>query len=380
MRFADGFSWHSPIKINCGSRALAGLPAEMRGQGVKRPLILADLNQVGRKRRDAVIDAFSDSGLTMAIYDRVPDPLEPELLPFLLTLFQDGGCDSLIAVGCDAVMDAAKCLSMLVIVNAREKKTVNHGYAMDAEARCPLFWVAVPGGNGYEATQYANDGSGLLSAPRLVPHVAFIDPVMMAGEESVVTNGGLIGLVHAVETFLDDTAGPWAHAHAHAAISLMMRALPMAAVRTGDPASLSAVVCAQLIAGCAFSSASPGTCHTLAGYLSTVSAQWPGYLMATVLPHWLTEITRNRSDQVGQLLYPMAGAEDYALTDPDLQAPRAVALIWEFYEVLNRSLSTGVSNSLNNAGLTDDQLRQASEALKTDPDASNLENVLMRAR
>ena len=372
MIFSEEFSYQCPLKINCGSHALDGLPSELASHGARYPLILANRKRVGVKSVQTVVDAFRSSGVTVFVYDQVPDQMEPNLLPLLLTLFKDGGCDSLIAIGGNAAVDAAKCLNVLVAVHERETKTGREQDAGNDGALPPLFLVATPGGNGYEATQWANDGSGLLCAARLMPSVAFIDPVMMAGSQRIVLNGGLIGLAHAMEAFLDDAAGPLARAHAYTAVSLMMHYLPMAISGAEYPQSLVGVVCGQIIAGCAFSASTPGICHTLANHLMACTDLPRGYLMAIVLPHLLAETGREHPDSVGQLLYPMVGAQDFALTARTLQAPRVIALLCELYDALNKDLTFGIPTTLKKAGLSDDQLKEVRGQLIKDSEKNNI--------
>lgn len=378
MIFSEDFSYQCPLKINCGSHALDGLPSELVSHGARYPLILASRNRVGVKSVHTVIDAFRASGLTVTVYDQIPDQMEPNLLPLLLTLFKDGGCDSLIAIGGNAAVDAAKCLNVLVAVHTREKKGKEQDVGCEGILP-PLFLVATPGGNGYEATHWANDGSGLLCAARLVPNVAFIDPVMMVGSQRAVINGGLIGLAHAMEAFLDGGAGPLVHAHAHTAISLMMHYLPMAVGGAEYPLSIVGVVCGQIIAGCAFSASTPGVCHILANHLAAQSDLPKGYLMAILLPHLLAETGRFQPDSVGQLLYPMVGAQDFALTACTLQTPRVIALLWELYEALNQALTFRIPTTLKKAGLSDDQLEDVHGQLMKDSDDNMLVNVFSLA-
>lgn len=380
MGFPGDFSFFCPLKINCGSRALAGLPMELVASGVNSPLILANHDQVGPKKLQAVVNAFRNSGLTVAIYDHLPDRLEPDLLPLLSQLYRDGGCDSLIAVGCGSVVDAAKCLNMLVTANDRGKKTGDDKTAFNAGPLRPLLLVATPGGDGNEVSHYAGDGAGLICSPRLMPCVAVIDPVMMDGGERAVVNGGLIGLVHAVEAFLDDAASPMAQAHAHTAISLITRYLPKALRKADRRTSLRGLVCGQVAAGCAFSTSSPGACHTLANHLMAYGDLPLGYLMTILLPHLLAEVGRVHPDHVGQLLYPIAGAEAFALTAAELKAPRVIALFGEFVDALNNELTLNIPLSLNNAGLTDEQLDQAQGSLTTDADDDFLANIIRHAR
>jgi alcohol dehydrogenase len=379
MIFSEDFTYRCPLKINCGSHALDGLPYELASHGARYPLILANRNRVGVKSVQTVVNAFRSSKVTVTVYDQVPDQVEPHLLPLLLTLFKDGGCDSLIAIGGNAAVDAAKCLNVLISVDDREKKIGKGPDTGGDGALAPLFLVATPGGNGYEATHWANDGSGVLCAVRLMPTVAFIDPVMMAGSQCAVVNGGLIGLVHAMEAFLDGGAGPLVRAHAHTAVSLMTHYLPMAVGGAEYPLSIVGVVCGQIIAGCAFSVSTPGVCHTLANHLATQSDLPKGYLMAILLPHLLAETGRFQPDSVGQLLYPMVGAQDFALTARTLQTPRVIALLWELYDALNQALTFRIPTTLKKAGLSEDQLEDVRGQLINDSDDNMLVNVFSLA-
>ena len=253
MHLPEAFSFSCPLKINCGSRALEHLPIELSAVNANAPLILANRDQVGKKRLNTVVNAFNTSGLTLGIYDRLPDRPEPDLMPVLARMYRDGGCDSVIAVGSGSVVDAAKCLNVMVSAGDHgESDDSGRDLANIGQLR-PLMLVATTGGNGDEVTGYASDGVRRLCSPRLVPAVAFIDPAMMGDRNDPdVVNGALIALVHAVEAFLDDSAGPMCRAYAHTAIGLIMKYLPATLRKTERKKNLSAVVNGQVAAGCAF--------------------------------------------------------------------------------------------------------------------------------
>jgi hypothetical protein len=61
-------------------------------------------------------------------------------------------------------------------------------------------------------------------------------------------------------------------------------------------------------------------------------------LMAMLLPYLLAEAGNVHSEQVGNLLYPLAGAETFAMTASELKTPRVIALLWEFYDAVNARL------------------------------------------
>ncbi|MBR9987568.1 MAG: iron-containing alcohol dehydrogenase [Desulfosarcina sp.] len=381
MRLPETFSFSSPLKINCGSRALENLPTELGAFNASAPLILASRDQVGRKRIRTVIDAFKTSGLTLGIYDRLPDRPEPDLMPVLARMFRDGACDSVIVLGHGSVVDTAKCLNLMV-------STGFHGTFDDAGRHVddpgplrPLMLVATAGGNGDEVTGFANDGVRRLRSPRLTPTTAFIDPAMMVDRnDHDVVDGALIALVHAVEAFLDDAAGPMCRAYAHTAMGLIVKHLPAVLRKTDRKKNLCAVVNGQVAAGCAFFSSSPGICHALATGLKEGTDLPLGFLMATLLPHMVAEAGFNQPERVGELLYPMVGEDIFAVMAADLQTPRTIALFWEFFDALNAELSLKIPTAIDDAELTGEQIERIQSRLASGSPDDLVARILEGAR
>ncbi len=381
MRLPDEFSFSCPLKINCGTRALANLPAELSAFNANAPLILASRDQVGRKRVSTVIDAFRTSGLTLGIYDRLPGQPQPDLMPVLARMYRDGGCDSVIVLGHGSVVDTAKCLNLMVSTGLHGRIDASGSDASDPGPLRPLMLVATSGGNGDEVTGYASDGVRRLCSPRLIPTVAFIDPAMMEDRnDRDVVDGALIALVHAVEAFLDDTAGPMCRAYAHSAIGLIVNHLPAVLRKTDRKKNLCAAVNGQVAAGCAFFSSSPGVCHVLATGLKQGTDLPLGFLMAILLPHMLAEAGFNQPERVGELLYPMVGADIFAVTAADLKTPRTIALFWEFFDALNTELSLKIPSSIGDAELTDEQIKRIQSRLARGSIDDHVARILEGAR
>ena len=99
MQLPEEFSFSCPLKINCGRLSLDHLPVELSTVNAVSPLIIADRDRIGKKRFNAVVDAFRTSGLTLGVYDRLPDRPEPDMISLLARMYHDGGCDSIVAVG-----------------------------------------------------------------------------------------------------------------------------------------------------------------------------------------------------------------------------------------------------------------------------------------
>ena len=381
MRLPDDFSFFCPLKTNCGSHALSHLPMELSTLNAHAPLILANHDQIGKKRINTVIDAFKTSGLTLGIYDRLPDRLPPDLMPVLARIYRDGGCDSIIAVGSGSVVDAAKCLNILVSAGDHGMPDDSGREASDPGPLRPLMLVATTGGNGDEATGYASDGGRRLGSPRLIPNVVFIDPVMMGkGDDQDVVDGALIALAHAVEAFLDDSAGPMCRAYAHTAIGLIVNYLPGALRQSDRRKNLCAVINGQMAAGCAFFASSPGICHVLGSGLKEWTDLPRGFLMAILLPHLLREAGALQPERVGELLYPIVGTDIFALTGADFKTPRMIALFLEFFDAVNTELVLKIPSSLEDAGLTDEQIERVQSRVGNGPADDHMARVIYGAR
>lgn len=381
MLLPETFSFACALKTNCGRHALAHLPVELAAFNANAPLILANRDQIGKKRVATVIDAFRTSGLTLGVYDRLADRPQPDLLPVLARLYRDGGCDSLLAVGSGAVVDMAKCLNVIISTNSYEWMNGRNKDFSDPGPLAPLMLVAWTGGNGDEATAIADTGLRRVHSPWLVPGVACIDPAMMGnGEDHDVVDGALIALSHAVESFLDPSTGPMCRAYAHTAIRLIIKYLPMALRQIDRKNSLCAVVNGQVAAGCAYSAATPGICHRLAIRLSQSTNLPLGFLLALLLPHLVEQVGTAQPGNVGELLYPMAGEDIYAVTAADLVTPRTMALFWEFFDALGVELGEKIPSSLAEAGLTEEQVQGILSQLAVDPVDDRVTRIIDGAR
>lgn len=368
MRLPEAFTFLSPMKINCGSQALSHLPFELAARRLSTPLILACRDRIGEKRVGRVCDAFKSSGLNLGVYDRLAETPEDDILPALARMYDDGSCDSIVAVGTGTVVDMAKRLDLLVsTAPPATNRSENGENNKDIGSLRPLMLVATPGGDGFEATGHAVDGRQRLRTPRLVPAVAVIDPVMMNGEtDRDVVNGAMIGLVHAVETFLDEGAGPCARAWAQSAIRLIIQYLPGALQNRDRRRNLTAVVNGQVAAGCAFSATAPGICHRIAHSLSSHGDFPVGFLMAILLPH-LVDVAGDIAPQpVADLLFPMAGPDVYGQTADPLKIHRIVAQIWEFLAAVNQCSADPIPETLPAIGLTREQINSLNVAQSTD--------------
>jgi alcohol dehydrogenase len=84
-----------------------------------------------------------------------------------------------------------------------------------------------------------------------------------------------------------------------------------------------------------------------------------GFIMALLLPHLVHEAGAVQPERVGEMLYPMMGADIFAMTAADLKTLRTIALFWEFFDAINAELDLKIPSTLGEAGLTDEQIKRA---------------------
>jgi alcohol dehydrogenase len=382
MTLPETFFFKCPLKINCGSHALEHLPVELAALGARAPLILASGDPIGKKRVKTVVDAFRTSGLTLGLYDGLADQLQPELLPVLATVYRDGGCDSLVALGNGPVVDMAKCLNATIAGgDAAGFDDSQSGDVDHLDALAPLMLVPLPGGNGDEATGYVCDGHRRLKASALTPAAAFIDPALMKrANDRELVEGALIALARAVEAFLDESGSPMGRAYAHTAIGLIVQYLPMALRKSNRDRSVCAVVNGQVAAGCAFSGASADICHSLGTRLASPPDLSLGFMLAALLPHLVGYVGTISPNRAGELLYPLDGGETYAITAADLKVSRAMALLWEFFEAVGLELDCAIPSSLVEAGVDTKQIETLLSQLADEPFAQCTAHIIDSAR
>ncbi|WP_319525527.1 iron-containing alcohol dehydrogenase [uncultured Desulfosarcina sp.] len=382
MTLPEAFFFKCPLKINCGSHALDHLPVELAAVGARTPLILANGDPDDKKRLKAVIDAFRTSGLTLGVYDRITGRVQPELMPVLASVYRDGGCDSLIAVGSGAVVDMAKCLNATLAGRDPAAFEDSQGNdAVETAALAPMMLVATPGGNGDEATGYVSDGQRRLKASALTPAAAFIDPaIMKRTDDRELAEGALIALAHGVESFLDEAGSPMGRAYAHTAIGLIVKYLPMALRKENRRSSICAVVNGQVAAGCAFSCTSTDICHQLGVRLASFPDLSFGFGLSVLLPHMVDYVGKAAPQRAGELLYPLTGEDTYAITAADLKISRVMALLWEFFDAVGGELACTIPSSLAEAGVDGKQIETLLSQAADGPLAQCAAHVITAAR
>ena len=217
------------INIEFGARRL--LAAECERVGIKKPLIVTDAGVKAAGVLAMVLSALPDS-MHGPVFDGTPsNPTEAAVRAATL-MFNEHGCDGIIAIGGGSSLDCAKGVAIAARHPGPLKTyaTIEGGSALITEAAVPLIAVPTTSGTGSEVARGAivivDDGRKLgFHSWHLMPRAAICDPELTLGLPPGLTAAtGMDAIAHCMETFmaapfnppadgiaLDGLARGWAH-------------------------------------------------------------------------------------------------------------------------------------------------------------------------
>ena len=140
------------IQIECGARKL--LAGECERVGIKKPLIVTDAGVRAAGVLQQVLDALP-AQMRGAVYDGTPPNPNEKAVREAVALFQQHGCDGLIAVGGGSSIDCAKGAAIAARHPGPLKTyaTIEGGSPRVTEAVLPLIAVPTTAGTGSEVAR-----------------------------------------------------------------------------------------------------------------------------------------------------------------------------------------------------------------------------------
>lgn len=371
------YEFYNPVKIASGFRALENLPVELDTLGARRPMIVTDQGIVKAGLLKHVVDAFSESDITIgAVFDEVRPDSSIKIVNQAAGIYRGHHCDSLVAVGGGSTIDTAKGINLVI-----SEKTDDIMKFMGADVlrkpTGPLIAVPTTSGTGSETTLVAviadtdRNVKMLFSSQYLLPDVAVLDPRMTLTLPPIITAAtGMDALCHAVEAYICVQKNPMSDAYAWEAIRLISLNL-VDVVRSGqDEARRLALANASCMAGIAFSNSMVGMVHSLGHAAGSVCHVPHGVAVNIFLPYVLEYNLTGAAAEIGELLLPLAGAEVYARTP---QVERARKMISEVRRMQNTLHGLcGLPLTLQEAKVSQDKLEAIAQAAIDD--ASSIMN------
>jgi alcohol dehydrogenase class IV len=275
-----------------GPGASARLGQAIGAFGHRKILVVSDGLIAGLGLMKSFLDALQAGGTAVLVYDEITPDAPIPLIEKGIDLYRRKGCDAIVAFGGGSVMDAAKTIGLAAANNKLPRKLV--GYFKGLHAPPPLYAVPTTAGTGSEVTvaavisDPAHERKLVIADTRIVPQMAALDPLLMAGLPPAVTAAtGMDALTHAVEAYLGDWSTEFTDRMALSAVAMIFENLPRAYARGDDLEAREQMALASTYAGMAFTRANVGNVHAIAHQLGGKYHTPHGLANAIMLPHVL---------------------------------------------------------------------------------------------
>ncbi len=272
---------------------VADIPAVLKENGKRRPLIVTDKTLRGLGIVKPLEEALSAAGIAFSVYDGAVANPTTQNAEEARNLYLEEGCDCLVGFGGGSPVDCAKCVGALL---ARPKKTLQKlGGILKIRKKIPLL-IAVPttAGTGSETTlaavvvDSATRHKYAINDFPLIPSYAVLDEAVCATlPKQIISTTGMDALTHAVEAYLGRGGNSSTRKDAQEAAKLVFGNLELS--YNGDSAACKQMLLAAHKAGRAFSKAYVGYVHALAHALGGKYNVPHGLANAVILPVVLRE-------------------------------------------------------------------------------------------
>lgn len=204
------------IQIEFG--ALKLLASECERTGMRKPLIVTDpgVKAAGLLDRTVAALGAGASALPHAVFDQTPSNPTEAAVRAAQALYEQQGCDGLIALGGGSAIDCAKGVAIAVAHPGPLKTyaTIEGGSPKISDRVPPLIAIPTTAGTGSEVARGAiiivDDGRKLgFHSWHLLPKAAILDPELTLGLPPLLTAAtGMDAIAHCMETFMSAAFNP----------------------------------------------------------------------------------------------------------------------------------------------------------------------------
>ncbi|MBU5460419.1 iron-containing alcohol dehydrogenase [Anaerostipes sp. MSJ-23] len=310
----------APGNIFTGAGAL-DMAEEKLSQLGSKALIVTDKVMVELGNCEKVETALKNQKIDYIVYSEINGEPTDTMIKNGLSLYQEDGCDFLIALGGGSPIDSMKAIAALA---------ANGGNISDYMGKIiggdlPTM-VAIPttAGTGSEATQFTiitdteNDVKMLLKGAVLMPDYAIIDPQFtMTAPPKITAATGLDALTHASEAYTSKLAQPLSDTFALSAIKRIFKYLPIAFHDGKNVEAREQMSIAALEAGIAFNNASVTLVHGMSRPIGALFHVAHGLSNAMLLKQCFTYALDGAYDRFADLAKAINVASD---SDSDQEA------------------------------------------------------------
>ncbi|MCG8684897.1 MAG: iron-containing alcohol dehydrogenase [Desulfobacterales bacterium] len=250
-----------------GSRFLAG--EYCKKFHIKKPMVVTDQGVIDAGWAGQVEQSLLEHDIPPVLFSKVtPNPRDYEVMEGA-NLYNESGCDAIIAVGGGSPMDCAKGIG-IVASNGEHILDYEGVDRIDAPLP-PMMFIPTTAGTSADVSQFCiinNTRSQVkiaIISKIVIPDIALIDPETTVTMDPYLTAcTGMDAMAHAVEAFVSTASSKITDVHALEAIRLLATGLPQVKSDPNDMVVRENIMLASMEAGLAFSNAVLGAVHAMA--------------------------------------------------------------------------------------------------------------------
>ena len=250
-----------------GSRFLAG--EYCKKFHIQVPMVVTDQGVIDAGWAGQVEQSLLEHEINPVMFSNItPNPREYEVMEGV-SLYQEAGCDGIIAVGGGSPMDCAKGIGIVVS---------NGSHILDYEGvdrisipLPPMMFVPTTAGTSADVSQFCIINNTrekvkiAIISKIVIPDIALIDPETTVTMDPYLTAcTGMDAIAHAVEAFVSTASSKITDIHALEAMRLLSGNLPLVKTSPNDMTVRENIMLASMEAGLAFSNAVLGAVHAMA--------------------------------------------------------------------------------------------------------------------
>ena len=328
------FAFPTTIHFGPGARKLVG--EHLRGQGIKRPLVVTDKGLAALPLIADLRDDLAAAGLDVAVFGGVfGNPTASQAMASAAA-YRAHRADAVVGVGGGAALDVAKVVGVIATKGGEALEyAYDHPRVRAIDAGVPHF-VALPttSGTGSEVGRSAVISDDETHVKRIVfsAHIlakaVFADPELTLGLPPAVTAAtGMDALTHNVESYLSPAYHPLCDGIALEGTRIAARALATAVREPGNLAARSDMMMSSMMGAIAFQK-DLGAVHSCAHALGTVCDLHHGLanaLMIDTVLAWNAGAVPTKFDELAHVVGVQGGARGFLAWLRDLKQTIGIA-------------------------------------------------------
>ncbi len=250
-----------------GSLGLAGRHAS--NFGASNVLIVTDPGIQKAGWVSKVESGLKASGIRYVVFNDVtPNPKDHEVMAGT-AIYNESGCDLILAVGGGSPMDCAKGIG---VVMGNQKNILDfEGVDEVPNPGPPLIFIPTTAGTSADVSQFAiitdttRNVKIAIVSKMVIPDIALVDPeTTVTMPPDLTASTGMDALCHAFEAFVSNASSPLTDMAALSSVRLIINNLLGAYRNPENIKCRDNMMMASLMAGLAFSNASLGLVHAMA--------------------------------------------------------------------------------------------------------------------